>query len=855
MNREILRKYYVSNFKISEAAQKQELAKAVGYTEIEYTKLHEYLAKGHKLAIGYHYQQTNKQTISSENWHGQSFFPIDFDNSPISLSECLECLKPLGNPLFAYETWSNNSFRIVYQVTDEQAEIWELSGYSKQWIITKSFWQELLEYAGELTGLSVGKTAKGKNNYVIDTNIIHKALVLNGTNKTVYADYSAHLQNDIVDILKARAEAKVKKAINAKETAEKRQETLKQAFKGQKWTAEQVESRCKEIGLIANMSAWVGMFNSLIAGVRFGFTNMSEDEAIKLFIDYCDNGNSNNIQQYKTMQRNHKSEKANISNFWGETDEKPLIFDNFQKAFRNAIHLLDGEYVKAESLVNTFEPFKKHLIVAPAGAGKSYSTLHAQRMILKKYPDFERTIFTYPTEPAVKQAYQEAIKVLGADIVASQYDQTELNEFKNKQRKLLFCTYDCLASLEKDKNVSIYDLIIIDEVHLLNDYSSFKRNVTKIIKQFISIERYSIIALTATPQALPLQFFDKITAYSKDTNKRVTIAVSDKRKQSQFNFYLSAAKKQLAKGKKVLIYMNNKARAEQLAKDLQESLGTVGTVGVIHSDNKIANHDFNSIIDNETTHNDVVIATKIINVAVNIKGSIGAIIAFNLYDITELMQLINRERYEADFILLYSPKTRRVPNYALQKKIDFRPLPAEKQQETIEMHKQGDNYKLSSYVTSGLVETSVENVKGTNKLIVSFLFESWNEAYNNYKDLIKLLDPNDIKAYFESLQINANYHTNVKYEDIESVDENDEEEADYTFKSVKSMHSELAQEDFKRIYTDGSELEKAHRYIDTVLRTEQRKLAKQMIEDIALDPTQYDVFKKQKIFLSFGHYK
>lgn len=851
---EYIREYFVSKKGIKQAEQKAELAQALGYERKSFYDLHEYLAKGHKVAIGYHSSTTEKGSISSGSWYGQAILPIDFDNSPKSLNECLELLKPLGSPLFAYETWSANSFRIVYQVAPERAEAWELWGHRKQWIITKSFWQELLEYAGELTGLSVGKTAKGKNNFVIDTNITHQALVLNGTNKTVLANYSAYLPEIISSRLNTRAEAKAEKAIKTQEKAEKRQEELKKAFTGQKWTAEQVEARCKEIGVIATMPAWVGMFNSLLAGVRLGFTEIPEEAAISIFVDYCDNGNTNNTSQYKAMRLNHKAEKANVSSFWGEIGGKPLDFVNLQKAFENSKRLEVGEYINAEQMLNDFEPFKKHLIVAPAGAGKSYSTLKAQEMILERYKDFERTVFTYPTEISARQAHSEAIKQLGAHNVALQYDQQELREFENKQRKLLFCTYDRLAQLIQSENISFFDLIVIDEVHLLNDYSKFKSNITKITKEIISNKLYSVIALTATPQALPIQLFDKVTAYTKDTNKRVTVAITDKRYKSQLNFYLAVIKKQIAKGKKTLIYLNSKEKGEQLAKELSALLAGVGTVGVIHADNKVANKDFSAIVESEQLENNVVIATKIINVAVNIKQSIGAIVAFKLYDITEIMQLINRERYEADFILLYSPKTRRVPNFIVQRKIDFKPLEEEKRKETIEMHKSAGDFHLTRYATNGLVTTTIEEIKHAHKFIVTLIFECWNESYNNFMELTKLLDPHDIHTYLTSIGIVARYIENVKFEDIEA-----EEAATvnliWDFKSVKGMLTTLSAGDIGGIYRDCDQHTSLTSHIETDFKSDQRKLAKVLIEEIALKPERYEIIKRQKIFLKYKHYE
>lgn len=103
-----------------------------------------------------------------------------------------------------------------------------------------------------------------------------------------------------------------------------------------------------------------------------------------------------------------------------------------------------------------------------------------------------------------------------------------------------------------------------------------------------------------------------------------------------------------------------------------------------------------------------------------------------------------------------------------------------------------------------------------------------------------------------SIGIEAKYIENVKFEDTEQA-EQPEEETCFPFKSVKGMVSYYSADGMKHTYE--TKKEQLHEHIKENFKPNQRKLGKKLLEDIALDPKKYEVYKQQKIFLSYGHYK
>ncbi|MGL6009433.1 MAG: DEAD/DEAH box helicase family protein, partial [Culicoidibacterales bacterium] len=508
--------FYVSKknyFDLGENRQK--LQSSLGYTLTRTEELGEKLQDGHKISFAIHSRLSERGSILGENWQEQYLFPVDFDNSPISLEETLKLLKPLGEPMFHYKTFSKNSFRIVYHVTEKYRDylLQTTIGSTEiareaRWERAETFWTALFETIGELTGLSVGASKKEKrdesgkitrkaNEFVIDTQVIRQHLATNGTIHEVHYNKKGFITRE--------GSALVLQNVNQKpKTKNEKIATIKNV--GEKWNVQQIEARCQQLGVISDMRAWIGAFNSLVLGLNNEFSDISEEEAIQIFMANCDDGNGTD-KQYQQMLKRHKPHLANIESFWGKQKEQQLEKVDFSELLwfeKNAITLKENEYVCPDLIFKKINFNKKMLIVAPAGAGKTTSTMKVLEKLVDGF-SFERAVFALPTKIAVAQIANDAKKA--GFKISNQYGKGEIREFERGEKKILVCTFNKLASEKYDDENT---LTIVDEVHLLNDFNSFSTKVMTYMRNITTNPERTVICLTATPHALLPKLFDEI---------------------------------------------------------------------------------------------------------------------------------------------------------------------------------------------------------------------------------------------------------------------------------------------------------------------------------------------------------
>ena len=281
----------------------------------------------------------------------------------------------------------------------------------------------------------------------------------------------------------------------------------------------------------------------------------------------------------------------------------------------------------------------KKLVIAPTGAGKTCSIVKIMQEISKENSN---KIFIIACPNRIQnlqngrnykitaivggEKVSEALTV--ASMVYDKANEIAENYFLTKNREIA---------------------LIIDEAHQLIYSKGFR---TDAINDLIKLEEKcsNIIHLTATPKALKLCYrYDEIAIFKpyKNTNniKRFTILES----KDKLSTLIQAINSILDKQGKVLLYLNNKNKANSVIKTLRKVYKDKN-IDFINSDNKNDSETFDNIVTKEMIPEDldILISTSIIECGTNIKN-------INYYPI---MYIDNKSHFNVDSAVQFFARLR-----------------------------------------------------------------------------------------------------------------------------------------------------------------------------------------------------
>lgn len=334
-----------------------------------------------------------------------------------------------------------------------------------------------------------------------------------------------------------------------------------------------------------------------------------------------DNKNYLELQYKEMLNKNKLNEAFEIScaiDKLSKLKRTEKINHSRYKAFKT--YKID-EYLGEEeegyiNAIGRVQKGSKELLIAPTGSGKTFGVLNT----LKK--DDIKALFVVPNASQVQQIIKE-YEIPGA----YGYEINALEIVKNNN--VVAMTWDKLSQL-KEFDLSEH-ILIIDEIHqTFNDM--YRAKAIKTVVQ-ISNKAKGILDITATPNKICFEKYDKITEYKQKNQTKYNVKLYD-------NVDL----------KKVINIINNSKKSAVLLDDKKELNYIQGKINktsdIVESNTKDTNITYLNIIKNSKMDNvQVLLNTSCIIAGVNIKEpDMTDIIVVGFKDIGTIKQYVARFR-------------------------------------------------------------------------------------------------------------------------------------------------------------------------------------------------------------------
>ena len=266
--------------------------------------------------------------------------------------------------------------------------------------------------------------------------------------------------------------------------------------------------------------------------------------------------------------------------------------------------------------INRVSKGSKELLIAPTGSGKTFG------VIKKLVKDNIKSIFVVPNSSQVQQIIEE-YKISGA----YGYEINALEIVKNNN--VVTMTWDKLKQL-KDFDLSEH-ILIIDEIH--QTFNDMYR--AKAIKYVVEISKKAkgTLDITATPNKICFEKYDKITEYKQKKQTKYNVNLYD-------NIDLEKVINIINNSKKSAVLLDDKKELNYIQSKITKSSD------IVESDTKDSNITYTNIIKNSKIDNiQALLNTSCIIAGVNIKEpSMTDTIIVGFKDIGTIKQYVARFR-------------------------------------------------------------------------------------------------------------------------------------------------------------------------------------------------------------------
>ena len=281
-----------------------------------------------------------------------------------------------------------------------------------------------------------------------------------------------------------------------------------------------------------------------------------------------------------------------------------------------------NRYIAENNRLEILLKYKRSLLIAPTGSGKTYT-------ILKMFKDMEKILkkqgkkvcFIVPNATQVQQI-QEEYGIKGAWHNADQ-------DIIFNQNTISCYTWDKFGRIEADLSNTI---VLLDEVHQI--YTEMYRK-DKIDKMIENLSKCNIrIDITATPNKLDFKVYDYILEYKQKIQTKYKIkAYKYIDRQEVLNIINNS------KGK-VAVFENDITNLEKYITDSNKK------GNIIHANNKNTNITYLNIVKNGSINDiDLLCNTSVIIAGVNIiEPNMTDIILVGVKDVAQIKQYIARFR-------------------------------------------------------------------------------------------------------------------------------------------------------------------------------------------------------------------
>lgn len=318
-----------------------------------------------------------------------------------------------------------------------------------------------------------------------------------------------------------------------------------------------------------------------------------------------------------------------------------------------------------EDLKDIFMSKGKYLVVGGTGGGKTYATMEIFKTLSRIYTD-RVFIIACPNRIQNLQNQQYGVTaVVGGKIVDRAFTTSSMVYDKAE---------DILNNFHLYKDYKI--TLVVDEAHQLIYSKNFRR---KAIQSILKLEEKcnTVIHMTATPRANKIIYdYDEVINLVpwKEINNVTNLGIL-KSKDGLTALY-EAINLNIKKDKKILIFLNNKEKINEIKLHLQK-LFKDKTIGTVDADDKKGNDIFNSIVEDSLIPSkyDIVLTTSVLECGTNINNLNYTPIMYidsNLhFNLDSIAQQIARFRKKVDLALLVFKEPAPIENFRFKKLIDI----------------------------------------------------------------------------------------------------------------------------------------------------------------------------------------
>ena len=295
---------------------------------------------------------------------------------------------------------------------------------------------------------------------------------------------------------------------------------------------------------------------------------------------------------------------------------------NYSKYSPNVIIDVNN-YISENSKLDMLLNYKKSLLIAPTGSGKTFSVLNMFKSMEKLIKKQNKKIcFVVPNATQVQQI-QEEYKIKGAWSDANQ-------DLIFIQNTISCYTWDKFGKIESDLSNTI---VILDEIHQIytdmyrkNKIDSIVENLNKCIGR---------IDITATPNKIDFNIYDFIMEYNQKIQTDYNVNVYENIDDNEIINIINNSKGKVALFKDDISYLEAVCRRTINKK-----------FDIINSSNKDTNLTYANIIKSSTVGNiDLLCNTSVMVAGVNInEPNIKDIILVDVKDKATIKQYIARFR-------------------------------------------------------------------------------------------------------------------------------------------------------------------------------------------------------------------
>ena len=295
---------------------------------------------------------------------------------------------------------------------------------------------------------------------------------------------------------------------------------------------------------------------------------------------------------------------------------------NYSKYSPNVIIDVNN-YISENSKLDMLLNYKKSLLIAPTGSGKTFSVLNMFKSMEKLIKKQNKKIcFVVPNATQVQQV-QEEYKIKGAWNDANQ-------DLIFIQNTISCYTWDKFGKIEEDLSNTI---VVLDEIHQIYTDMYRKHKIDSMIKNLNKC--IGRIDITATPNKIDFNIYDFIMEYNQKIQTDYNVNVYENIDDNEIINIINSSKG------KVALFKDDIGYLEAVCKRT-----TNKKFDIINSSNKDTNLTYASIIKSSTVGNiDLLCNTSVMVAGVNInEPNMSDIILVDVKDKATIKQYIARFR-------------------------------------------------------------------------------------------------------------------------------------------------------------------------------------------------------------------